>query len=233
MNRLLHWAHDYVHVAKGHLLTYFYRKPPAHYLGFVLKDAPPVVLIPGLGEPWGFMKRIGDAISNLGCPIYILPELRYNTMDIPTAAACVQRLIQEQDLHHVVLIGHSKGGLIGKYLLVFANKDARISKLIAITTPFFGSTLANLFPLAAYQELKPSSPIITKLQTHTEVNGQITTISAQFDNHVWPQNSTQIQGAEHIEIPTSGHHRILFTEALIDTVKKVLTDQRSATGNLD
>lgn len=219
MRKVLYWFSDYAHVARGWSSMYIHRNPPKHYLGHIVEGKAPVILIPGITNRWGFMKKLGDRISLEGHPVYIVPRLGYNLVDIPTAAKIVQEVINENKLEDVIIVAHSKGGLIGEYLLTC---DKRIKKLIAVATPFYGSHLAKFFKLKAFKELSPESKIITELNLNEEVNKRIISLVPVFDNHVWHQSGSFLKGAKNIKVEVSGHHKILFSGQVADQILDIL-----------
>ncbi len=160
LNTLRHWVKDYLYAIHKQSLAFLFLKPPVHYLGYVKEGKVPVILIPGVFEKWHFFKAIVDPISRTGHPIYVLEHLGYNRKEIPHAAQLVRELIEEKKLKGVVIIAHSKGGLIGKYLLSFYNNAGAVKKLITIATPFKGSYAAKYLPLKSVKEFLPESKII-------------------------------------------------------------------------
>lgn len=222
------WIVDYGHMVRGTLATVVYRKPPSHYLGHVVSGKVPVILIPGILEKWSFMKKLGDAISLSGHPVYIVPDLSYNLHSIPLSAGILHSLIldviksgesaEKGQYPSVALVAHSKGGLIGKYLLSHFNADHHVAGMIAIATPFSGSAMAKLVPHNSFKELQADSNIIQDLQKHTHVNKDIVSIIPKFDNHVWSEKGSYLEGAENLEVPVYGHHAVLFSDLVIESV---------------
>jgi len=204
------WIRDYLHAIRGHSLAFLYRKPPQHYLGHIVEGKKPIVLIPGIFEKWQFLKAIADPLSLKGHPVYVPEHIGYNTKEVHRSAKLIRELIEKKDLRHVVIVAHSKGGLIGKDILAFFNQDERVEKVIAITTPFKGSDIVKFIPGKAIKELSPRSTIIKTLSEREEVNRKIVSIFGVFDNHVWPESSCYLGGAKNIQIGTYGHHKILF-----------------------
>jgi len=216
--KLVHWVRDYAYAARGHGLAFLSRKPPAHYLNYVEKGRAPIVLIPGIYTKWHFLKAIADPLSRRGHPIYAIDKLGYNTDEVRNAAKLVRGFIDEKNLQNVIIVAHSKGGLIGKYLLVRYNEDSRVRKMIAIATPFGGSCLVHLIPHRAAKELAPESEIVHELKNEKDVNRSIVSIFGLFDNHVWPTSSCRLDGAKNIQLPVYGHHKILFSKETRDIV---------------
>ena len=201
---------------------FIHKNPPEHYLGFVINKKAPIILIPGISNKWGFLKHLGDKISAKGHPVYTVNKLEFNFFDIPTSAKIIREIIDKNKLEKVILVGHSKGGLIGKYFLVHENKDEKVKGLIAIATPFSGSKLANHLPGKAHKELAPESKIIAELNSHKEVNSKIISIMPEFDNHVWHEKGSFLDGAINITVPIKGHHKIIFDKNVIERIIKLI-----------
>lgn len=107
---------------------------------------------------------------------------------------------------------------LGKYLLVHYNDDQRIKGLIAIATPFSGSNLGKPISHRAYQELTPKSSVVLALQKDRSVNHRIVSLYPVFDNHVWAKEGSFLDGAENQELKVHGHHRILASKVLLESV---------------
>ncbi len=216
INKITNWIRDYFYLAKGHFLMF--HKLPRHYLDHILENKPPIILIPGLHLKWQFLKNIADQISLKGHPIYTLEYLGYNTKAIHHSAKLIRELINEKNLQNVIILAHSKGGLIAKHLLAFDNEDGRVAKVIAIATPFSGSRLAEFIPGKAIKELHPESEMIKKLHSKNGVNHKIISIFGEYDNYVWPTENCRLEGAKNIQVNIHGHHKILFDKHVCDIV---------------
>ncbi len=246
-----HWLVDYVHMFRSHGYMFLHSEPPKHYLDFVLPGKVPVILLPGITGRWTFMKHLGDKISLAGHPVYVVPKLGYNLSLIPSAAKVVHELILEMvpnlghnipdillnaklvrniiekyDIQNVVIVAHSKGGLIGKYLLIHHNHDQRIKGMVAIATPFSGSAMAKLIPHHAFKEIATDSKLIHDLEQHTGVNNKIISIYPVFDNHVWAIKGSYLEGAlENIQVDVMGHHKIIYDkdveQKVFESIEKI------------
>lgn len=219
MKNIIYWIIDYYYLFRGNALMLIHKNPPKHYLGFVLKGKIPIILIPGISNKWGFLKYVGDCISKKGHPVYIVNKLGFNLFDIPASAKIVREIIDKNNLKNAIIVGHSKGGIIGKYLLIHENKDNGIKGLIAIGAPFSGSKLARNFFKKSLKELTPESKMIQALNSHKEVNCKIISIMPEFDNHVWHEKGSNLSGAVNIKVPIKGHHKIVFDK---DAINKIL-----------
>lgn len=243
-SKLKHWLIDYVHLLRGGVAMYIHRNPPPNYIDSELSKTP-IILVPGFLEKWGFLKPLGDFLASNGHPIFVIPRLGHNIADIPSASSTLRQVvvqalpnlghhiqdvrieakklrqyIDQQNLSQVVIVAHSKGGLIGKYYLVHQNQDQRVVGMVAVATPFKGSALAKLIPHPSVQELTARHQIIQALETHKAVNHQIISIYPTFDNHIWTENGSFLEGAENIQVKLNGHHRVLFDRGVQNLILK-------------
>ena len=228
------WFKESVYIFHRAMAIIMHIQPPKHYLGYIVGGKIPVILLPGILGKWGYMKHLGDIISLRGHPVYIIPELGYNIYSIPLSAKILRTLIvhimptfghippkiskgaqiirnfiEKENLKGAILVAHSKGGLIGKYLLVHHNIDHRVLGMIAIATPFSGSAMAKLIPHDSFKELKTDSEVIHDLERHKKINGQIISIFPEYDTHIWAEKGSFLEGAENIEVPVGGHDTLL------------------------
>jgi triacylglycerol lipase len=231
--KALSWIIDYAYMARGGVVMTYYKKPPAHYLGYVVDGKVPVILIPGIFGKWAFMKHLGDVISFLGHPVHVLPELGYNLSSIPQSAEKLRSAIEAiispvggsavgQKPLGAILVAHSKGGLIGKYFLAHHNQAGNVVGMIAIATPFSGSSFGNFVPMDAIEELDTDSPTIEALEKETRVNDRIVSIIPEYDNHIWAKEGSHLEGAENVHVPVSGHHKVVFDDHVVVAVCKAV-----------
>lgn len=186
----------------------------------MLPEKNPIVLLPGLGSTWHFLRYVGDHLSHRGYPIYVIPELRFTMDEVPELAEIAERFIETQNLKDVILIGHSKGGLVGKYMLGFLDQNQRIKKLIAIATPFGGSNIVKWIPLKRFREIHPQHPVLAKLNQRSEADTKIVSVYGIWDNHVWPTKSCHLGGAKNIEVDVAGHHKVVFDKKVMEVIEK-------------
>ncbi|MFH0890876.1 MAG: hypothetical protein V1856_02500 [Candidatus Liptonbacteria bacterium] len=219
------WSEDWKYIAKGELDSLRSSRPPADYLGFIKKGYPPVILVPGITRKWGFLKSLADKISRTGYPVYAVPELGRNVIPIPRAARIIEQLLASQNIKGGILLGHSKGGLIAKYILAHSPERGRVRAVIAIATPFYGSKMARLALSRAYQEITPESKIIRELALHKSINRKIYSIIPIYDN-LLPQHSSYLPGAHNLIVYSRGHHTILFEPKTIRLILGILTGLR-------
>lgn len=206
------WADDYAYAAFRQLRGPFEWRT-AHR--FATGERAPVVLLAGVVEPWTMLLPVAERLHQAGHPVVVVPELAFNLVSVRDAATLARAAIVERDLRRVILVAHSKGGLVGKRLLI-DDTEGRIAKLIAIATPFHGSSLARLLPTPAITALRPDDPAILELAAAAHANSRITSIYPAFDPHV--PESSRLDGATNVALEVMGHFRLLRDPELLDAV---------------
>lgn len=168
---------------------------------------PPVVLVPGVYESWRFLLPLATLLHDHGVAVHVLPELRDNRRPVADGAVLLARYLRERDLHDVVVVAHSKGGLIGKLAMVREDPDGRIASMIAVNTPFAGSVYARWFLAPAVRAFVPNDATIVALSAERAVNERITSVHSRWDPHI-PAGSV-LDGAQDVVLETPGHFRPL------------------------
>jgi hypothetical protein len=115
----------------------------------------------------------------------------------------------------VVIVAHSKGGLIGKQVLL-DDVEGRVRRLVAIATPFSGSVLARLVPSRPVRAMGPDDATILALAGRPEINHLITSICPSFDPHI--PTGSHLEGATNIPVAAIGHFRVLADPDVLDAV---------------
>lgn len=202
-------------------------RPPAWW---ARGDRAPVMLLPGVFEPWHYLSPIGNRLNRAGHPVIALPELGRNQLRVTEGAAVARRVLHERDLRGVVLVAHSKGGLIGK-LLLSLDADERIERLVAVATPFRGSTMASWMLTRPLRDFRISDATIVSLADAGTVETRITSIYPLFDPHI-PEGS-RLPGARNVPLRMAGHFAPLLSAAALEVIafevdRDASADQRIA-----
>jgi len=170
-------------------------------------DGQPVVVVPGVYETWHFMRPLMDALHDRGHPVHVLPVLRHNLRPVPESAHEVLAYLEEHGLQNVLLVAHSKGGLIGKYAMARLDDHGRIDRMVAVSTPFAGSGYARLAPVRHLRAFRAADPVLSGLARELDANARITSVFGVFDTLI-PEGSA-LAGATNVRVPVGGHFRIL------------------------
>jgi pimeloyl-ACP methyl ester carboxylesterase len=180
----------------------------------------PVLLLPGVYETWHFLEGVGAHLHDLGHPVYVVPGFGRNVGSIGRMAALAGDYLEQSGLSDVVLVAHSKGGLIGKTLMLADAERGRVRGMVAINSPFTGSDYAHLIPLRTLREFVPTHETIVTLARGVEVNRHITSIYSSWDPII--PNGSILDGATNVELPVTGHFRILDRPELMAIVERIV-----------
>lgn len=216
------WARDYAYA--GLRVLESLRRPDASLLAQMHEVAggpaprAPVILVPGVYESWAFLRRLAVAVHRDGHPVHVLPTLGHNRGPIPAAATLLGRYVVEKGLDDVVVLAHSKGGLIGKLAMLREDPEGRLRGMVTVATPFGGSPLARWVPFPAVRAFRPTDTILMALAAERAVNARIVSVYGPFDPHI--PNGSHLDGAmANVEVRTPGHFRVLADPRLPAVVR--------------
>ncbi|GLI27152.1 hypothetical protein ARHIZOSPH14_13940 [Agromyces rhizosphaerae] len=244
------WSLDYVYAGwRQAALLWDGRRAPRRWLRGD-PALPEVVLLPGIYEHWSFVRPMGDALNRAGHRVLAVHGMGANRADIAETSARLARALGRRRTPDAgrVIVGHSKGGLIGKHLLVHdlaaagrsgagrsgagrsgaGRADAPgdrgplgIIGVVGIATPFGGSTRAWLLQQdPSIRALRPDDPVIAALRSAASVNAHIASIHPVWDPHV--PNGSVLAGAHNVEVPVAGHFLVMRAPATVDAVRDAI-----------
>lgn len=185
---------------------------------FARGDLDPVLLLPGVYETWHYLADIAESLWGRGHPIVVPTGLGLNIDPIAETAQRVHRQVVERNLTRLILVGHSKGGLIGKHLLAIDDTEGRIRRLVAVATPFGGSSRARWTPVGPLRAFRVDDPLIRSLAGRTGAHDRIVSVYPRVDPHI-PEGSV-LPGARNVEVAVGGHFGLLFDPAGVDAVQR-------------
>lgn len=213
------WMRDYAYALRAQIAAARDRTPADAY---ATGSGRPVVMLPGIYEDWRFLRPLAQALHERGHPVHVVTALGRNRWPVPRAATHVARLLRERDLRDVVLVAHSKGGLVGKHLMSETDTGGRLRALLAVATPFGGSRYSRLMPTRALRAFAANDPVLRSLAGITAVNARIVSVYAAFDPHI-PEGS-ELAGARNVRLPIGGHFRILAHPRVLAEFDRLVAD---------
>ncbi len=164
---------------------------------------------------------------------------RFNTQSIEVSAEKVrekvERLYARYQLGPLSIIGHSKGGLIGRYFVKRLGGDARVRNLITLGTPHNGTPFAYVgcatvgTVAKSVWQMTPMSPFIRRLKIGvfpTQV--RFVSIYSKADRFS-PFPCCILETAGHanlrnVEVLGVGHREMLFKKSVYDVVRQELAE---------
>lgn len=195
---------DYAYAGWRQARGFLSRARPSDFLDGSLA---PVLVIPGVYERWQFMLPLIRELHGRGHPVHVVAALRDNRASVPDAARVVSAYLASRDLRSVVIVAHSKGGLIGKHVMGFGEASARVRQMVAIATPFGGSRYARFMLGRTLRSFSPRDRTLALLSGSLGANARIVSVFARFDPHI-PEGSA-LAGARNVRVETSGHFSVL------------------------
>ncbi|WP_309082067.1 alpha/beta fold hydrolase [Zhihengliuella sp.] len=220
------WALDYAYVGYWQVHGFLFRREAAAYARRPEGSSkPPVVLLPGIYENWQFMHPVAEHLHRAGHPVHVVSKLGYNRGTVPAMAALVKDYLEEQELRDVVLVAHSKGGLIGKYLMTMPGAGDRVARLVAVNSPFSGSVYADFFLAPSIRAFSPRNATLRQLRENLHVNQRITSVYSSFDPHI--PGGSRLPGAVNIELESMGHFRVIGEARLLAALDEALSPSPS------
>ena len=190
-----------------------FRSPVPWYPGDAASKLPTVVLLPGLATNWKFMEPLADALADAGFPVVQLPQLRRVTKPSSDLAELVLRYLRtHRELGPVLLVSHSKGGLVAKRVLL-ADPEAKLALgAVTISAPFDGARAARFVrggrsPFREVVLMRPGTPAMLELARQTSANSRITTVSPIIDEIVGSRGT--LPGARNLAVSSIGHNLLL------------------------
>lgn len=210
------WVRDYAYALNGQVRALLGRSVPDD---LTAGGGTPLVLLSGIYETWRFLEPLARVLHDRGHPVHVVTELGDNRRPIAEAAGRVAALLIERGLDDVVLVAHSKGGLIGKHVMAFDPAGDRVRAMVAVATPFGGSRYSSLMPTPSLRAFRSGDATMRALTAAAEANARITSVYGAFDPHI-PEGS-ELAGARNVRLDSGGHFRVLADPRVIAEVVRV------------
>jgi alpha-beta hydrolase superfamily lysophospholipase len=211
------WALDYVAAVRWQVGPLLRHHDATDYLTGT-PGRRPVVVLPGIWETWRFLLPLVERLHRAGHAVHAVTSLRTNSATVDSSADVVETYLRDHDLQDVLIVAHSKGGLIGKEVMLRPGSGPRIRGMLAISTPFSGSVYARYLLLPSLRAFSPTDPTTVRLSADRRVNARITSVWAAFDPHI--PGGSRLPGAENVRIEDGGHFRILRNPEVLALVDR-------------
>lgn len=191
-------------------------------------DKGDVILVPGFADDHIFLMKIGEELNKNGYKIHSATQsikgFNTTTLSVQELATKLAGYIAQNNMTNIILVGHSKGGIVAKYLLEnFGQISDKIKNVFTIASPHQGTIFAYVGIFHLHQ-LTPGSNLIKTLKTQTANTHKITNIYPKFDNTIVPNKNLILDGAINQQIKIVGHTRILYsnecTKIIIENLKR-------------
>jgi triacylglycerol lipase len=200
----------------------------------------PILLVHGFLATPRVVGWLGGRLGRLGyCPHRVdLGGLfgRFNARPVEELADVVadrvEELAREHRCERIDLIGHSEGGLIGRYYVQKLDGARRVRHLVTLGTPHRGTRWAYSGHLVrrvlpSLRQMAPGSPLLRDLADDSFPGSvRLTSIYSQRDS-ICPPLSCQLEtrGAPHLKnvaVMRGGHLELLFGAGIPSIIDRVL-----------
>ncbi len=188
----------------------------------------PILLVHGYlnhGSVWLFPKKRLEGFG-LG-PIYTI-HLGHPFRSIRQYAQKVkekaEKITKETGRKDLVLIGHSMGGLVCSWYATQLAPVHKVTDVITIGTPFFGTPLAQIGLGPNAREMEPDSFFLKELRAGIARKKGIRFyhLATKCDQLVRPFSSALLPENEHLIFEDIGHASLLYSKRVTDQIARWL-----------
>ncbi|MFK0010952.1 esterase/lipase family protein [Streptomyces sp. NPDC091027] len=195
-------------------------------------DRPPVLLLHGFTDNRSVFVLLRRALGADGLRHVEAYNYSPFTVDLRVTARHLARRVEElcartgQD--RVDLVGHSLGGLVGRYYVQRLGGDARVRTLVTLGTPHSGTRVApfmDAHPLV--RQMRPDSEVLAELAAPAPgCATRCVAFWSEFDGLMSPAGSARIEHAdlrvENVQVTGIGHLALPAHPAVIAAVRRAL-----------
>ncbi|MEU3468374.1 alpha/beta fold hydrolase [Streptomyces sp. NPDC006687] len=196
------------------------------------EQLPPVLLLHGFTDNRSVFVLLRRALGAGGRRRVETYNYSPLTLDLRVTAQHLARRVEElcersgQD--RVDLVGHSLGGLVGRYYVQRLGGDARVRTLVTLGTPHGGTRVApfmDAHPLV--RQMRPDSPVMAELRAPAPgCRTRCVAFWSRFDALMAPTGTARIEhpdlDATNVEVTGIGHLALPVHPAVIAAVRRVL-----------
>ncbi len=188
------------------------------------EDKPPIVFLYGYASNRR-INRVSDYLADLGYRVYeiVTPFMQR----IEKQAKIAEKHIKEiYDKHKepLVLIGHSMGGLVGKYYLL-EKHGTEVRSCISLATPHLGTLPARIVPGQSGEQMRLASRFTQNLwKKHLHDYIETTAFVPTYDYVVFPPNL--MPDGINILLPRENHVMIVDSMLTAEWIDFVINNYR-------
>lgn len=204
---------------------------------------PPVVLLHGFVDNRSVFTLLRRSLRRNGWTH--VQALNYSplTCDVRTAAALlgrhVEQLCAHTGHHQVNLVGHSLGGLIGRYYVQCLGGDSRVQTLVTLGTPHSGTqAIPALTPHPLLRQMRPQSELVIELTRPAPgCRTRFVAIWSDLDHLMMPAETARLDHPDlrvrNVLVPGVGHLALPLHAAVAAEVRGALAPEMTGTGSID
>lgn len=213
---------DWAVAVRDQVLSIKPTRPPSTTPNDGVCGKTPVVLLPGILENSRYLRPLAVWLAAQGHPVHRLPALGWNLSGMRASAEKGLTALETLGVEDAVIVAHSKGGLIGKAMLLDPRSRGMLRGMVAVATPFSGSTFSNRLQASFFVRrsplglFHPTHPDLTRLATEQEVNAHIVSLSPAFDQMI--PGGSHLDGATNVKLNVEGHFQAVRDEGVWEII---------------
>jgi len=200
----------------------------------------PILLVHGFLATPRAVGRLAARLGRLGyCPHDVdLGGIfgRFNARPVEELARVVAERVEQLACDHrcerIDLVGHSEGGLIGRYYVQMLDGARRVRHLVTLGTPHRGTRWAYSGHLVRYvlpslRQMAPGSPVLRDLADATfPADVRLTSVYSHRDS-ICPPSSCRLEvwrapHLKNLELTRGGHLGLLFSARISSMIHREL-----------
>ena len=204
-------------------------------VGDVVAAGTPIVLVHGLVDNRSIFALLRRGLRRRGFGSTYALNYSPLTDDIRSVAVrlgdLVTEVLDETGHDQVHVIGHSMGGLIGRYLVQRLSGDAHVHTLVTLGTPHSGTLPARFIPHPVVRQMRVGGDLVTELaEPAPGCSTRMLAVWSDLDQLVLPQRNARIEhpdlqarnlfvrGVGHMSLPVDRRviHEVGTTLATLD-----------------
>lgn len=220
------------HHAPGHTVADL----PLQHRGLLIHDVEaagtPIILIHGVVDNRSVFTLLKRALRRRGFGRIVTVNYSPLSDDIRAVAKRLDRVVEDvvhrTGYERVHVVGHSMGGLIGRYYVQCMGGDARVHTLVTLGSPHAGTLPATWVPHPIARQMRPDSDIVAEFeQPAPHCRTRILSVWSDLDLMIVPKRSARIEhpdlnvrnvlirGVGHMSLPVNGRvvHEVCTTLA--------------------
>lgn len=203
-------------------------------VGDVEAAGTPIVLVHGVVDNRSIFSVMRRALHRKGFGSTYAFNYSPFSDDIRRVAArlgdLVEDICDETGYERVHVIGHSMGGLVGRYLVQRLGGDARVHTLVTLGTPHGGTAPAALLPFPVARQMRIGGDLMREFAEPGGCRTRIVALWSDTDQLVLPHEhgrvdhpdlstrNVMVSGVGHMSLPIDGRvvHEVCSTLAHLD-----------------
>lgn len=197
----------------------------------------PILLVHGIMDNRSVFTVFRRALRRRGFGVVHAVNYSVFTGDLRAAAhelgGHVERLRERTGADKVHVVGHSLGGVIGRYFVQRLGGHEVVDTLVTLGSPHAGTTAAYLLPTPLARQLRPGSRLLAELaEPAADCTTRFLVVWSRMDQMVLPQGNARLAhpdlDVEHLELRDVGHLSLPIASRTVHWVATALARARAA-----